>query len=606
MKKLLLIVILFNFVGDASQPTKSAVSSAEIVYHVDVINCEDDLFHVIVLVSGLSSENNVYNLPATVPGTYRVFDFGRFVKTFNAYDKYGNELPAERISTNRWEIEDAENLNKIVYDVEDTFDAEVTGSKIMPMSGTGIENDFIVMNTFGVLGYFEGLQSHSVKLKIDYKSDWTIGTALILDGNGYYTAETYDHLADSPVLLGELTTVNTMVNDINVGVYVYSPDSTITAETIMKTADEVLQSSGEFIGYSPVTHYNFLFCLMDMESFQRNGFHGAGALEHSYSSLYTYPASGPLSRDNTNEMAHEFFHILTPLNLHSNIIQPFNFVVPTASQHIWLYEGVTEWASEIMQLRGGLITIDEYLERLSEKADLNERLNQEISLTQLSLEVYSDQTIMDFINFYNKGAVTAAFLDIRLLELSKGKSGLRELFVKLLDKYGKHKPFPEDGFFEIIVDMTYPEIEEFINDYLKDSEPLPYAEYMKKLGYTYISERPSEDKRPTLGIDLGLSNDNGLMILGFTDEGRKAGLREEDIILKVLGQDFNMGTARQIFGEVTSLNVGDLCELVIERDGSEIKISVPLQQRMDRHIFEEMDDITEDQKFLRDVWTRNL
>jgi predicted metalloprotease with PDZ domain len=305
-------------------------------------------------------------------------------------------------------------------------------------------------------------------------------------------------------------------------------------------------------------------------------------------------------------MAHEFFHILTPLNLHSNIIQPFNFVVPTASQHIWLYEGVTEWASEIMQLRGGLITIDEYLERLSEKADLNERLNQEISLTQLSLEVYSDQTIMDFINFYNKGAVTAAFLDIRLLELSKGKSGLRELFVKLLDKYGKHKPFPEDGFFEIIVDMTYPEIEEFINDYLKDSEPLPYAEYMKKLGYTYISERPSEDKRPTLGIDLGLSNDNGLMILGFTDEGRKAGLREEDIILKVLGQDFNMGTARQIFGEVTSLNVGDLCELVIERDGSEIKISVPLQQRMDRHIFEEMDDITEDQKFLRDVWTRNL
>ncbi len=62
-------------------------------------------------------------------------------------------------------------------------------------------------------------------------------------------------------------------------------------------------------------------------------------------------------------MAHEFLHILTPLNLHSEIIQPFNFEVPTSSEHIWLYEGVTEWASDIMQMRGGLIGTDEYLKQ---------------------------------------------------------------------------------------------------------------------------------------------------------------------------------------------------------------------------------------------------
>ena len=36
-----------------------------------------------------------------------------------------------------------------------------------------------------------------------------------------------------------------------------------------------------------------------------------------------------------DEIAHEFMHILTPLNLHSNIIQPFNFIVPTCLRNIF-------------------------------------------------------------------------------------------------------------------------------------------------------------------------------------------------------------------------------------------------------------------------------
>ncbi|MFC2094766.1 hypothetical protein ACFLSH_03960, partial [Bacteroidota bacterium] len=99
------------------------------------------------------------------------------------------------------------------------------------------------------------------------------------------------------------------VNDIKVGVYVYSPDTTINADTIMDIAEDLLQSSSEFIGYSPVTHYNFLMCLLDQESFVANGFMGAGALEHSYSSLFVYPGFGNYIGGVQNDMAHEFLHI---------------------------------------------------------------------------------------------------------------------------------------------------------------------------------------------------------------------------------------------------------------------------------------------------------
>ncbi len=606
MKNIFLSLALIISISFSYQLIAQTNSEVDIVYNLDVTNHQDDLFHVTVSVSGLSQENNVYNFASTTPGTYSIMDFVRFVKSFKAYDKEGNELSTERLSTNRWEINYAENLSKLVYDVEDTFDAEYTENKVFPMAGTGIEEDFIVLNTFGVFGYFEGLQSNPSRVKLDYNPEWTVGTALLPDEEGYYQAETFDHLADSPFLIGELSVASTKVNDTDVEVNVYSADTTIDAAGILVAADEILQAAGEYIGYSPVTHYKFLFCLTDMETFQRNNFNAAGALEHSYSSLYVQPGRGGISQGIRNEMAHEFMHILTPLNLHSNIIQPCNFIVPTASEHIWLYEGVTEWNSDILQLRGGLISIEEYLEIISEKLTFNDRFDEKISLSQISLEAYNVSLYNEFINFYTRGAVTAAMVDIKLLDLSNGKRGLRELLLELLDKYGKDNTFPEDEFFEVVVEMTYPEIEQFIDDYIRGTETLPYIEYMEKLGYKYVAEVPSEDTRPTMGFSLGHNESGELMTLIVSDKAKEYGVQEGDVLVKVLGQEITMNTFRTLRQEVMAMNVGDHCDIVVKRDDEEIELTLTLQQRMDKHIFEEMDELTEEQKFLRSVWQKNL
>jgi len=597
MKKLLLLFVII-FIAN--------LNSQNIVYNIDVTNYKDDLFHVTVYVEGLSAENDIYNLPATVPGTYSNLDFGRFVKSFKAYDEYGNELPAEKISLNQWQITDPDKLAKIDYDIEDTFDTEIENNKVIPMAGTGINNEFIVLNTFAVLGYFEGLQTNPLRVKLDYKPEWTAGTALLTDEDGYYTAESYDHLADSPILIGNLTAAATTVNNIKVGVYVYSADTTINADGIMDVADDVLQSSSEFIGYSPVTHYNFLMCFLDQEEFIESGFMGAGALEHSYSSLFVYPGFGNFIGGVKNDMAHEFLHILTPLNLHSNIIQPFNFVEPTASQHIWLYEGVTEWGSDIMQLRSGLITPEEYLDRISEKITISDGFSQDISLVDLSLGVYSETITMEFINFYNKGAVTAALLDIRLLELSEGKFGLREVFLNFLEEYGKYKPFPEAEFFDLFVANTFPEIEQFINDYIKGTKRLPYDEYLAKLGYRYTAERPSEDTRPSVGLQMGLNDKQQLTIVGMSEASAEAGITAGDVPISILGIEVSLANTQEIFRKINSMKVGEKVKLILLRGDEEVEIDLPLQQKIDKHIIEEMEKPTGEQLKLREAWSKNL
>ena len=53
------------------------------------------------------------------------------------------------------------------------------------------------------------------------------------------------------------------------------------------------------------------------------------------------------------------FHILT-LGLHSEEIGDFNYINPKMSKHLWLYE-VTEYFAGISQVKGGVITKDEYV-----------------------------------------------------------------------------------------------------------------------------------------------------------------------------------------------------------------------------------------------------
>jgi predicted metalloprotease with PDZ domain len=46
-------------------------------------------------------------------------------------------------------------------------------------------------------------------------------------------------------------------------------------------------------------------------------------------------------------VSHEFFHIVTPLSIHSKEIQDFDYNDPKMSEHLWMYEGVTEYFANL-------------------------------------------------------------------------------------------------------------------------------------------------------------------------------------------------------------------------------------------------------------------
>ena len=93
----------------------------------------------------------------------------------------------------------------------------------------------------------------------------------------------------------------------------------------------------------------------------------------------------------------------------------------------------------------------------------------------------------------------ASYLDIRLLELSNGKMGLREVLLKLVKKYGKGNPFNEKTFFDDLAALTYPEIKDFTTKYIINNEPFPHEEFLSKIGLHY--KRTSAQKVEITKVD---------------------------------------------------------------------------------------------------------
>ena len=467
-------------------------------YRIDLNRRSGDRFHASLSLDGLAPGNAVLQFASTAPGTYQVMDIGRFVDSLRAVDASGAEIPVERLATNQWRISDPDRVREVTWTVADTWDAVVQENRIYPMAGTSIEDDHVLFNAHAVLPFPTGLQDAPVELALVVPDGWTVGTALEKGPDGDYVAEDYDFLVDSPILAGNLTVATTEVTGVPIEIYTYSAGGGIGSDQLLGSMESMLQAAGEFLGGLPVDRYVFLY---HFEGAPRPGA-AYGAWEHSYSSEYVFPEvpfSEAFGQTLTDVAAHEFLHIVTPLNIHSEIIEHFDFEKPVPSRHLWLYEGVTEWGSHASQMRGGIKSPAAYLEETARKIAIDRaQFDTSYSLEKLALTSYTPEGQAQYGNIYQRGAVVAGLLDIRLLELSDGQRGLQELLLELMDRYGKSRPFQDDELYDVLVEMTDPAIGEFFSSYVESAEPLPIAEYYDKLGIDFIDDpgQPRFEIRP--------------------------------------------------------------------------------------------------------------
>jgi predicted metalloprotease with PDZ domain len=163
------------------------------------------------------------------------------------------------------------------------------------------------------------------------------------------------------------------------------------------------------------------------------------------------------------------------------------------------------------------------------------------------LGVYKNQ----YGNVYQKGALITMCLDIKLLQLSNGKYGFLNLIHDLSNKYGKQKGFKDDDLFSEIEKLTYPEIKQFLNDYVGGNQSLPYEEILNVVGVNYKAQVETKDSIFSMGRVSMQITPEGKLIVDDTSRmntlGKALGYHLSDEITSINGEEFSIAKANKFF-----------------------------------------------------------
>jgi predicted metalloprotease with PDZ domain len=514
---------------------------------IDLKNAANDRVKVTVFPPHFKEKSAVYVIPKTIPGTYENQEYIRFVHDIKAFDAKGKLLKNEREKDKQIRILEAQRLARLEYYVSDSFDDTNTAQHVFPPGGTNIQKDTnFLINPSGFYGYFENYKSLAYSVTVLKPQGFYGATSLavqnINDTTDVLKAQDYVFAVDNPVMYARPDTAEYWEGKTRIQIAAYSPDTTINAKLLKNILQPVTGAIENFLGTMPVDRYTFIFYFLAKDQSPVSTVNGWGALEHSYSSVYFLPAtedSTYLRNIISSVAAHEFLHILVPLGTHSREIHDFDFRAPKMSQHLWLYEGVTEYFSHLAQVQSGLITEDDFLKEMRGKIYNTEELDKPLSLTTFSKRVLEPEYQELYPIIYDKGAVAALLLDIRLRELTNGDMTLLKLVQRLGEIYGPDKPFEDNELIDTIVKITHPQIGGFFKNYIIGSNPLPYEEYFQKIGWNF--ERNKQMSELSFG-DLNVSvrtvnNKPRIRFENYNGDANDFGIKKGDVLLKINNQE---------------------------------------------------------------------
>ncbi|MEO2060961.1 MAG: peptidase M61 [Mesonia sp.] len=622
MKKIIYAVAaIATLVGCKS--TQQNTNSDLVVANLDLVNVDEDKVMVSVDPGKFTTEETTFYIPKTVPGTYSTDNYGQFIEGVKAIDYKGNELSVTKLDDNSWKISNATALDKVTYWVNDSYDIEGEEGVFSP-AGTNIKaGENFMLNLHGFVGYFDGMSEKPYQLVIKHPKDLIAGTSLkkvavATDEEQTYATDQFNvnryfEVTDHPIMYSTPDTTSFQLQGMKVKLQVYSPNKAYSVEDIAPKMKEMMQAQKAFLGEIDNTDvYAVLLYLSDVNAQDAQGF---GALEHHTSTTVVLPESMPLERLNEtmkDVVSHEFFHIITPLSVHSNEVHFFDYNDPEMSQHLWMYEGVTEYFANLFQVKEGLIDHQAFYDRMSEKITSSKQFDDTMPFTVMSENILDEEYESSYYNVYQKGALIGMSLDIRLRELSNGEMGILDLMKKLSNKYGKDKPFEDEELIPAIVELTYPEIQNFFDTYITGTTPIPYGDFFAKVGVEETEsevqtgvflkgQQPYIDGNPQT---KELFFREGIAFNSFLNE---LGAEPKDVIKSVNGTEYNIENVYGLIMGSRGWKEGDQVTMIIERDGEEKTLEATYKTPTDKETkLQEMELSSDDQRVkLRKAWLEN-
>jgi len=555
--KHVLIVLFIGFIFNSF--------AQKVHYTLSMPEPQTHYFHVDLELSDFSEETVVVSLPTWAPGSYLIREFSKNIDVVTAKDAQGKVLPIEKISKNKWSIKkgSAEKVT-VSYDYY-AFELTVRTSFLDLTHG--------YLNGSNVFVYVDGYKNLSGTLTvIPFEGFEHITTALPISNDGItsddkretFTFRDFDHLADSPIEIGNQEIFSFDAAGVKHTVAIYGPGNYDKNQLKIDMA-KIVEAATDIFGSNPNKEYVFII---------HNTNFGSGGLEHLESTTlnvnrWTYQGSDYMGF--LSLVAHEYFHLWLVKRLRPKALGPFDYDQENYTDLLWVMEGFTSYYDELILRRAGFYEEEQYVGKLISTLNYVEGSigNKVQPVAHSSFDAWikayrpNENSSNTTISYYSKGHLVCAVLDAMMIEKYKGKKGMDDFLQILYKKYyeKEKRGFTSEEFEQEISDFVGRDLTTFFEKHIYGTETVEYEKYFSPLGVELV-----KTEGMVQGFGVSTRMDNGRLIVRSVSRGsmaEKAGVSPNDEIIAFNGFRVDQSSFMDF---MDYLEVGDEFVLIISRD----------------------------------------
>jgi len=539
-----------------------------IAYTISMPQPSTHLFHVTVRVEGLRGDLHDVKMPAWHPGYYRMIDYAKNVSDFRAQDGQGRPLPWEKVTKNTWRIAAGGASTMVLsYDVLGTvrFSAQ-----------NYLDDARAFIAPTGMFVYLEGGLQRAATVSLQLPPGWTrIATGLdpVPGKANTFFAPDVDTLYDCPILVGNQETLGFDVQGKRHTVAIENIPASVDRPRMLADLKSVVESAAALMGDLPYSRYAFLM----MGS-------GNGGIEHANSSANHFNGNSLADERGylrwLSFICHEYFHHYNVKRIRPIALGPFDYDTENLTDMLWVSEGLSVYYQDLLLVRAGLQTSDQYLAKMASAINAFENApgHHYQSATDSSLTTWGTSGVGNdrntTISYYNNGAMIGAMLDLTIRNESGNRRSLDDVMRALYRTFYQQKKrgFTDGEFIQECETAAGARLTEVL-EYASTTRDVDYAKYF---AYAGLEVTTTSEDAPGSYLGLSTQTRDGRLVVVGTSAGspaEQAGLAAQDQILEVDGAP---ATPKALNDTLSARKPGDTTTLKISRNNTVLEVRVTL------------------------------
>ncbi len=473
-------------------------------------------------------------MPVWTPGSYLVREYSQHVEAVEAETTDERPLEVTKTRKNRWRV-GAAGADRILVRYR-------VYAREMSVRSDFVDRDLAVLNGAPTFMASLGHRDRPHDVLFEPAAGWEHSvTSLRPHGDGrphHYLADDYDDLVDSPVVLGSPALYDFEAGGVPHRLASFGEQGVWDGERAARDVRTIVEAQQRFWGTVPYDRYVFLNVLTD----------AGGGLEHEESTLMMSSPFRTRAREDylgwLGLVSHEFFHTWNGKRLRPVELGPFDYENEVYTRGLWIVEGITSYYDDLLLRRAGLMTEEEYLERLSKSVESVQtspgRAVQ--SLADASYDAWikyyrADENFVNTgISYYRKGAVVGWLLDARIRLETRDERNLDDVMRLAFERYGGERGYGPEGLRALANEVAGTSLDDFFAEAVDGTGELDFEPALEWFGLRFSAEEPdaAEREEPAGWLGVETTSRGGRLVVTEVLRGtpaHQAGVNVDDELL---------------------------------------------------------------------------